>query len=153
MIPSSRTPEGSPNRCPTCGHDCIIEPSLSTLDAPCPHCGQLLWFTGAVPVVPLSALNGPRPTRPQIDLPDDFQIPHNVIEVMTASLARENCVLPLGYSCDTLIVAMADPDNFDKIDKLRFIINRNLQIVHVSAEWIRHQIDMRYPDAVSGGTA
>lgn len=44
MIISSRTPEGEPNRCAVCGHRCRIEPSCLTPDAPCPSCGQLLWF-------------------------------------------------------------------------------------------------------------
>src|SRR5260221_13168626 len=47
MIPASRTPEGTPNRCPICGKSVRIEPSsFPTMDAPCPHCGHLLWFTG-----------------------------------------------------------------------------------------------------------
>lgn len=41
---SSRTPEGESNRCPICRNDVFIEPSLDTRDAPCPHCGHLLWF-------------------------------------------------------------------------------------------------------------
>src|SRR5262245_8107047 len=41
---SSRTPEGSPNRCPVCGHDLRLEPSQPPGDAPCPACGSLLWF-------------------------------------------------------------------------------------------------------------
>lgn len=41
---SSRTPEGQPNTCPVCGKQVEIEPSLPTGDAPCPHCGCLLWF-------------------------------------------------------------------------------------------------------------
>ncbi len=41
---SSRTPEGLPNRCPICGNELRIEPSEPLNDAPCPHCGQLLWF-------------------------------------------------------------------------------------------------------------
>jgi PTS system fructose-specific IIA component/PTS system nitrogen regulatory IIA component len=44
MPPSSRTPEGEPNRCPVCGHDVLIEPKLPVGDAACPNCGQLLWF-------------------------------------------------------------------------------------------------------------
>jgi hypothetical protein len=44
VIISSRTPEGTPNRCPVCGQAVRIEPSASTRDAPCPHCGSLLWF-------------------------------------------------------------------------------------------------------------
>jgi acyl carrier protein len=41
---ASRTPEGWPNRCPTCGAEWRIEPSQPTGDAPCPVCGQLVWF-------------------------------------------------------------------------------------------------------------
>jgi hypothetical protein len=44
MVVSSRTPEGSPNRCPVCGSFVRLEPSLLFGDAPCPACGQLLWF-------------------------------------------------------------------------------------------------------------
>lgn len=44
MVVSSRTPEGSPIRCPLCGNALRIEPSVPFLDASCPACGQLLWF-------------------------------------------------------------------------------------------------------------
>ena len=44
MRPSSRTPEGQPNRCPVCKHEVCIEPSNPPGDATCPCCGQLLWF-------------------------------------------------------------------------------------------------------------
>lgn len=44
VVISSRTPEGDPNRCPVCGHECRLEPSLPSRDGPCPHCGHLLWF-------------------------------------------------------------------------------------------------------------
>jgi hypothetical protein len=45
MVISSRTPEGTPNRCVLCGRKVRLEPSTITLDGPCPHCGHLLWFT------------------------------------------------------------------------------------------------------------
>jgi hypothetical protein len=44
MIVSSRTPEGAPNHCPVCNQDVCLEPSVPPGDAPCPHCGSLLWF-------------------------------------------------------------------------------------------------------------
>ncbi len=44
MNPSTRTPEGQPHRCPLCGKRVMIEPSKPAKDAPCPHCGSLLWF-------------------------------------------------------------------------------------------------------------
>jgi hypothetical protein len=44
MKPSSRTPEGEPNLCPVCGNEVRLEASQPAGDAPCPHCGHLLWF-------------------------------------------------------------------------------------------------------------
>src|SRR4051812_35845432 len=41
---SSRTPEGTPDRCPLCGAAVRVEPSVIAGDAPCPSCGTLLWF-------------------------------------------------------------------------------------------------------------
>src|SRR5262245_61157421 len=55
MTPSSRTPEGEPNRCPVCGSELRLEPSRPPGDAPCPSCGSLLWF----PSTP-----SPRPSVP-----------------------------------------------------------------------------------------
>jgi hypothetical protein len=48
MEPASRTPEGLPNRCPVCGNEITIDPSLPAGDAPCPCCGHLLWFSTAL---------------------------------------------------------------------------------------------------------
>jgi nitrogen PTS system EIIA component len=60
MDVSTRTPEGLPSRCPICGKDVIINPSLPPGDAPCPHCGSLLWCTlGHSPILdPLIAQVG-----------------------------------------------------------------------------------------------
>ena len=46
FIPSSRTPEGTPNRCPICNAEVRMETSTPPGDAPCPNCGHLLWFAG-----------------------------------------------------------------------------------------------------------
>jgi len=44
MTIASRTPEGLPNHFPICGRDTVVEPSIPPGDAPCPSCGQLLWW-------------------------------------------------------------------------------------------------------------
>jgi tetratricopeptide (TPR) repeat protein len=44
MLPSTRTPEGEPNRCQVCGKEFRLEPSRPPGDAPCPNCGSLMWF-------------------------------------------------------------------------------------------------------------
>jgi len=47
MTISSRTPEGHPNRCPVCRRRLRLSPSWPSADAPCPHCGSLVWFPTA----------------------------------------------------------------------------------------------------------
>jgi acyl carrier protein len=44
MTIASRTPEGEPRECPLCGALILVEPSRTPGDAPCPHCGHLVWF-------------------------------------------------------------------------------------------------------------
>ncbi len=44
MTISSRTPEGLPHRCPLCGKDSAVDPSLPGGDSTCPRCGHLLWW-------------------------------------------------------------------------------------------------------------
>jgi acyl carrier protein len=44
MVVSSRTPEGTPHRCPVCGKKSAVEPSYPGGDSCCPNCGELLWW-------------------------------------------------------------------------------------------------------------
>lgn len=44
MTISSRTPEGDSNRCLICQQRLRIDPTRPPGDAPCPHCGALVWF-------------------------------------------------------------------------------------------------------------
>ena len=41
-MPTTRTPEGFPSKCPLCGADVSIDYSDTDGDAPCPCCGVLL---------------------------------------------------------------------------------------------------------------
>ncbi len=53
---SSRTPEGEPQRCPVCLQEVLLEPSQPLGDAPCPHCGCLLYFSSdAKDILPTAA--------------------------------------------------------------------------------------------------
>ena len=47
MTISSRTPECHPSRCPVCRRRLRLSPSWPSADAPCPHCGSLVWFPPA----------------------------------------------------------------------------------------------------------
>ncbi len=144
MVISSRTPEGQPNNCPVCGKELQLEPSPQTHDAPCPHCGQLLWFASTGDVVPMySSLTT---DHGQFDLSDDLGISDDIVELIPQSVAKENLVFPLAERNEYLVVAVTNPLDIETIDKLRFILNRDIRVVHVSPDWIRHQIRRRYGD-------
>ena len=47
MSNASRIPGDTPNQCPSCGHDLILECSAPFGDVPCPHCKKPLAFVVA----------------------------------------------------------------------------------------------------------
>ena len=55
-----------------------------------------------------------------------IEIPSAIIGLVPESVARENIVLPLRMEGESLIVAINDPMKFEVIDKLRFILNREI---------------------------
>ncbi|MSR58935.1 MAG: type II/IV secretion system protein [Planctomycetaceae bacterium] len=74
-----------------------------------------------------------------------IQIPSAVIQLVPESVARENLVIPLSLDDNgALTVAMHDPTAFDVIDKLRFIINKEIKPVVAPKEMIQQSINRHY---------
>ena len=48
--------------------------------------------------------------------------------------------MPLDEKRDRLVVAFSDPLEFEKYDKLRFVLNRKISVVHAKQQWIEDQI-------------
>ncbi len=61
-----------------------------------------------------------------IDL-NTIEVPQAIITLVPESVARENIVLPLRMDGDQLVVAINDPMKFEVLDKLRFILNKEIQ--------------------------
>jgi len=78
-----------------------------------------------------------------IDLTDK-EIPKAVIELVPESVARENLILPLEMEGTTLKIVTADPSNYDTIQKLQFILNRDIQPVLAIQEQITDAINKNY---------
>jgi type IV pilus assembly protein PilB len=73
------------------------------------------------------------------------QIPSSIIQLVPESVARENIVIPLSLDdSGTLTVAMHDPQRFDIVDKLRFIINKEIKVVVAPKEVIQQSINRHY---------
>ncbi len=72
------------------------------------------------------------------------QIPNAVIELVTESMARENIVIPIESDGDSVVIAMHNPNNIEIIDKLRFVLNREIRPVMAPLESIQAAINRHY---------
>jgi len=74
----------------------------------------------------------------------EVTIPPAVIELVPESVARENIVLPMSQDNGALKVIMSDPSDFDKMQKLQFILNKDIQPVLAPREQIVEAINRHY---------
>jgi len=74
----------------------------------------------------------------------DRQIPAAVVELVPESVARENVVLPLSAENGSLKIVMSDPSDFDTVQKLQFILNKDIQPVLAPREQIIEAINKHY---------
>jgi type IV pilus assembly protein PilB len=74
----------------------------------------------------------------------DVEIPKPIVELVPESVARENVVLPLSMEGNVLKIITSDPSNYDTIQKLTFILNKDVQPVLADHEQIREAINRHY---------
>ncbi len=82
----------------------------------------------------------------------DVVIPPSVVELVPESVARENAVLPLAEGDGKLTVIVSDPNDFETIDKLVFILNRQIEIALAPRENILEAINRHYGQTVGEST-
>ena len=83
---------------------------------------------------------------------EEVTIPPSVIELVPESVARENVILPMADEDDSLRVIASDPLDLDTFDKLRFILNRKIDIAVAPRESILQAINQYY-GSVEGESA
>jgi type IV pilus assembly protein PilB len=74
----------------------------------------------------------------------EIEIPSSVVELVPESLARENIVMPLAQESGAIRVIMHDPLDFETIDKLRFVLNREIEVSLAPKEAIVEAINKYY---------
>ncbi len=75
---------------------------------------------------------------------DNLDIESSVIELVPESVARENSCIPVEFIGDRLVVAVTDPMNFEVVEKLRFILNRDVELTMAPKESINDAINRFY---------
>src|SRR5581483_1046806 len=74
----------------------------------------------------------------------DVTIPPAIIEMVPESVARENVVIPLSQENGVLKIVIADATDFDTLQKLQFILNKDIQPVLAPKEQIVEAINRHY---------
>src|SRR5208337_4129305 len=80
---------------------------------------------------------------------NEVAIPPSVIELVPESVARENAILPLSESDGHLTVIISDPWDIDTIDKLRFILNKQIDLAMAPREAILEAVNRYYGQSVA----
>ncbi|HWB09106.1 MAG TPA: ATPase, T2SS/T4P/T4SS family [Pirellulales bacterium] len=78
-----------------------------------------------------------------VDL-NEVNIPPSVVELVPESVARENAILPMDERDGSLKVIISDPEDFETLDKLRFILNRRVEVALAPRESIVDAINRHY---------
>ncbi|MFO0901313.1 MAG: ATPase, T2SS/T4P/T4SS family [Pirellulales bacterium] len=73
-----------------------------------------------------------------------ISIPPAVVELVPESVARENHCLPITEADDALKVVVSDPLDLDTFEKLRFILNRKIDIALAPKDAINEAINKHY---------
>ena len=79
-----------------------------------------------------------------IPVQNEHDIPAAVVELVPESVARENVVLPLSQENGALKIIMSDPSDFETVQKLHFILNKDVQPVLSPREQIVEAINRHY---------
>jgi type IV pilus assembly protein PilB len=74
----------------------------------------------------------------------EVAIPPSVVELVPESVARENAILPMSEENGSLKVIVSDPLDYDTREKLRFILNRNVDIALAPRDAILEAINRHY---------
>ena len=79
---------------------------------------------------------------------EEVTIPPAVVELVPESVARENAILPLSEEDGELKVVASDPEDLETFEKLRFILNRRIEIALAPREAILEAINRHYGQTV-----
>ncbi len=76
-----------------------------------------------------------------------LEIPESVIELMPEAVARENVVIPMSESDRGLKILMSEPGDIETVEKLRFILNRDVTVALATRSGIIMKISQMYGQA------
>ncbi len=80
---------------------------------------------------------------PYVDV-GGMEVPQEVVDRLPESVARENTIFPIDEQGDTLSIVTSDPTDIDIQEKLRFILNANVDLAVSPRDQISEAINRHY---------
>ena len=80
---------------------------------------------------------------PYVDV-GGMEVPQEVVDRLPESVARENTIFPIDQQGDTLSIVTSDPTDIDIQEKLRFILNANVDLAVSPRDQISEAINRHY---------
>lgn len=80
---------------------------------------------------------------PYVDV-GGMDVPQEVVDRLPESVARENTIFPIDQQGDTLSIVTSDPTDLDIQEKLRFILNANVDLAVSPRDQISEAINRHY---------
>ncbi|MDA1039428.1 MAG: GspE/PulE family protein [Planctomycetota bacterium] len=74
----------------------------------------------------------------------DIDVPQNIVDRLPESVARENSIFPIESEGDSLRIVTSDPTDLDIQEKLRFILNANVELAVAPRDQIVEAINRHY---------
>ncbi|MDA7979356.1 MAG: GspE/PulE family protein [Pirellulales bacterium] len=72
------------------------------------------------------------------------EIPQDIVELVPESVARENSIMPVSEASGGIKILMSDPNDVETLDKLRFILDRRIDVAVAPRENIQEAINHYY---------
>jgi type IV pilus assembly protein PilB len=73
-----------------------------------------------------------------------IDVSHEIVSLLPESVARENTIFPLAEEGSSLRIATSDPTDLETQEKLRFILNREVELAIAAREQIVEAINRHY---------
>jgi type IV pilus assembly protein PilB len=105
--------------------------------------GQVLVEAGLITSEDLLQALAMQNNMQMVDL-KHIEIPEEVIRMVSVSMAQVYRIVPISFEDNILIVAMADPQNVNALDDLRFMLNCEIQGAIATEEQINEAVEQHY---------
>ncbi len=80
-----------------------------------------------------------------VDL-DRLEVEPAVVELVPAALAASDLIVPVRLEGERLVVAMLDPLDYEQIDRVKFLVGREVRAVAASEDALLRALERLFPD-------